>query len=155
MVRTKIVHISVLFFNFFLEKRVKNTFNLCSHIQSNTQNSNPIFKISIYYKKEQQCQNTFEMFEKFENKNKHILFYYIICTKSRTHVLNVCTICNFCIFGIFRHQGFFDGATTSRCKHFCNAGSNQHGRALDMPPRLENDGADGVTQMEYVFALLT
>ena len=29
----------------------KNTFKPCSHIQSNTQNPNPIFKISFYYTK--------------------------------------------------------------------------------------------------------
>ena len=29
----------------------KNIFKPCSHIQSNTQNPNPIFKISIYYTK--------------------------------------------------------------------------------------------------------
>ena len=31
--------------------RFKNTFNLCSHIELNTQNPNPIFKITIYYTK--------------------------------------------------------------------------------------------------------
>ena len=32
-----------------IEKMFKNTFNLCSHIQLNTQNPNTIFKITIYY----------------------------------------------------------------------------------------------------------
>jgi hypothetical protein len=33
------------------EKMFKHTFNLCSHIELNTQNPNTIFKITIYYSK--------------------------------------------------------------------------------------------------------
>ena len=56
MFRTKIVHTSGIFFDFwgveFFNFLVsKNIFNLCHHIEFNTQNPNPILKITISFTK--------------------------------------------------------------------------------------------------------
>ena len=58
MFRTKIVHTSGILFDFFLGGgrlfrllESKNIFNLCSHIELNTQNPNPIVKITIPFTK--------------------------------------------------------------------------------------------------------
>ena len=47
MVGTKIVHTSGTFLKLF-EKMSKNDLEPCSHIELNTQNPDPIFKITIY-----------------------------------------------------------------------------------------------------------
>ena len=49
MVRTKIVHTSGTFFEKF-RNMSKNAFKPCHHIEFNTTNSNPIFKITISFK---------------------------------------------------------------------------------------------------------
>ena len=59
----------------------KNSSNLCSHMEVNTQNPNPIFKITILYKIDQKCQNTFEMLENIKTrkpkktKNTNVFYY--------------------------------------------------------------------------------
>ena len=54
----------------------ENIFNLCCHIELNTQNPKPIFKLRICLQKHQKCQNTFELFE-----NRKIEFLFCIMYK--------------------------------------------------------------------------
>ena len=83
MFRTKIVHTSGNIFIFgksiFSIFGSKNVFNLCSHIELNTQNPNPIFKITIYYTKQtnntQILSKSLEDVGKYRKDEKHILFY--------------------------------------------------------------------------------
>ena len=55
----------------------KNIFNLCSHIELNTQNPNPIFKIAICFTKtttNAKILSNFCDFRKIENSPKHHIF---------------------------------------------------------------------------------
>ena len=70
-----------LFAREFVEQMFKISLNLCSHIQSNTQNPNTIFKISIYCTKQTTNAKThsnfrkmLESFETFQNKKYILLF---------------------------------------------------------------------------------
>ena len=51
---------------------------------------------------------------------------------------------------IMYSEKFFGETTTFCSKYFRNTGANLHRTALGLPPRLENNGADAVTQMDYV-----
>ena len=67
MFRTKIVHTSEIFFDLgggsiFRFWGSKNIFNLCSHIELNTQNPNPIFKITICFTKTPTTPTYFRFF---------------------------------------------------------------------------------------------
>ena len=109
MVSTKIVHTSGTFLE-TIENMSKNAFNLCSHIELDTQNPNPIFKIKIYYTKHSQyakiLSNVWNMLEKFEN-NKNLLFislqlqipYFILCIL----FFEILCFCNFVYLGIYTY----------------------------------------------------
>ena len=80
MFRTKIVHNSGKVFDFFGVETFrflgsKNIFNPCSHIELNTQNPNPRFKIAICFTKTPKHQNACELLVFFlKSKNSHFLF---------------------------------------------------------------------------------
>ena len=63
----------------------KNVFNLCSHIELNTQNPNPTFKITICLTKTPTSQNTFEMLEPFEKIGKSRKFKFLFCKMSNLY----------------------------------------------------------------------
>ena len=67
----KLLTLLGFFFIFFFEKMFKNAFKPCSHIELNTQNPNPIFKITICftkYTKNVKIHSIFlKMFENFKN----------------------------------------------------------------------------------------
>ena len=52
---------------------VEKIFNLCSHIESNTQNPNPIFKIAICFTKTPKTPKYFRTFGTF-SKNLNFVF---------------------------------------------------------------------------------
>ena len=85
MVRTKIVHTSGNFFDFrgvdsFVFLVSENIFNPCSNIEFNTQNPNPILKITISLTKTPKNQNTFEVLqilrkiEKIKKRKRKFVF---------------------------------------------------------------------------------
>ena len=61
---TKTVHTSGNKFDFGCRKMSKNIFKVCSHIQKNTKNPNPIFKIAIYFTKTPKMPKYFANFGK-------------------------------------------------------------------------------------------
>ena len=64
------------FLNFF-EKMFKNTFKPCSHIELNTQNPNPIFKITICFTKYTKNAKIHSIFWKISRKSKIHIFQKI------------------------------------------------------------------------------
>ena len=57
----------------------KNTFDICSHIQKNTQNPNPMFKITIYYTKQTnnaKMHSNFWIFQKTDQKIGNPIFFF-------------------------------------------------------------------------------
>ena len=87
MVRTKIVHTSGTFLEHFRKNRKHFVFRLCSHIQSNTQNPNPIFNITIYGTKCTNNAKTHSIFWKISNNFKNIKLYFVIYIISIIHIL--------------------------------------------------------------------
>ena len=94
MFRTKIVHTSGICFDFlgvdvfdFLGS--KNIFNLCSHIELNTQNPNPTFKIATCFTKTPKLPKHFRFFvaRKSLKDSKHPNIYFVICIKCLIHIL--------------------------------------------------------------------
>ena len=72
MFRTRIAHTSGKLFDILPSK---NIFKPCSHIQSNTQNPTPIFKVSIYY-------------TKHTNMSKHIFKKYKKTRENQTSIFS-------------------------------------------------------------------
>ena len=112
MFRTKIVHTSghifvflgVVIFRFWGSE---NIFNLCSHIELNTQNPNPIFKITISFTKTPQMPKYFRKIGKHsnksknqKNKNKEKSISFGIIYKLHNSIVEM--------FGIFVILGFLD-----------------------------------------------
>ncbi len=57
----------------------KNIFNLCHHIEFNTQNPNPTFKTTISFTKTPKKSKHFRFFVKFSKnpKNSKLILYYV------------------------------------------------------------------------------
>ena len=109
MFRTKIVHTSGIFFDFggvvfFDFGGSRNIFNLCSHMELNTQNPNPIFKITICFTKTlntPKCFRTFGFFSR--NFSKNIFF----CIMYKLYNSIVVFLGEFCNFGILDFWDFY------------------------------------------------
>ena len=91
MFLTKIVHTSGKFFDFwgvhlfdFLGS--KNIFNPCSHIEFNTQNPNPISKITISFTKTPKKPKYFRKQRNNSKKIKKSNFYFVLCIRSIIHI---------------------------------------------------------------------
>ena len=84
-----------------LEKLLKKTFNLCSHIESNTQNPNPIFKIRISFTKTPKMPKYFRNFGNIsKTRTIHFFIYFVLCINYIIHFCNCWKVCNFCNFVI-------------------------------------------------------
>ena len=82
------------FFRFWVSKQM---FNLCSHIELNTQNPNLIFKITICFTKTPTMFKYFRNFgEKSQNYNKHIVLYI----NFMIHILQLWYFCKFWNFWV-------------------------------------------------------
>ena len=64
----------------------------------NTQNPNPIFKITIYCTKYTNNAKIHSKIWKILNKSKVSKFYFVICIASIVHILYVLNFCKFCNF---------------------------------------------------------
>ena len=103
MFRTKIVHTSGIFFDFggvvffdFLGS--KNIFNPCSHIEFNTQNPNPIFKITISFTKTPNKPKYFRKKRTFSKQIKKLKFYFVLCISSIIHIFIIFIFLYFYMF---------------------------------------------------------
>ena len=79
MVRTKIAHTSGTRFENF-RKMFKNTFNLCSHIELNTQNPHTIFKMRFIVQNRQKIPKNFRIVRndgKLEKDFQIFIFYFL------------------------------------------------------------------------------
>ena len=88
----------------------KNTFNLCSHIELNTQNPNPILKIRIYCTKQTKhatIHQSFKIFRKIRNISKIKLLFCILYKLHNQYFVIFVFFIIFVNFGIF---GFDDSA---------------------------------------------
>ena len=109
MFRRKIVHTSGKIFDGVSSK---NIFKPCSHIQKNTQNPNPIFKISIYSTdytpnvkilSKKQKKHVRKQMNKHEQTQNILLFYNMYTFHNSYFVFFVyfCFFYDFCILCMF------------------------------------------------------
>ena len=65
----------------------KNIFNLCSHIELNTQNPNPILKITICFTKTPKNAKILSKVLKISEKSKKSKMYFVLCIICIIHIL--------------------------------------------------------------------
>ena len=119
----------------------KSIFKVCSHVQKNTQNPNPIFKITIYYTKYTQnaklhskCWKVLENSKSFKKSNCLFLYLYMF-HNSYFVIFGFLNFHRFYIYYIYTYRYQFQriqfnstieflNAVTATSAHWRGAGSN-------------------------------